>query len=329
MKKTLIGLAAAAALFAQAAAANAFEIGVVAFQMSSETHARVANAVEAAAKEKGWDVTVLNSNGSLPTHAEQIENLVQRGVDGIILAMSKPVEFDAQMAAVKEAGIPLITVMSGASPHALLDVQVNEYAVGASAALYLLGQIDYQGPILTQRFESHVGTRIRGKMLDVVLSENTGVTIAGSHSMARTKSWRDDVRNGMNALILQNAGGFKGIWASFDGQAFIIDDLLKAQGMNKGDVVAGLHRRRQGDLPAHQGSRFHDDGDRRHPVREDGRGGRRCHAEDRRRRRRQGERHLRPLSLHGCRAGRRLQRRQVSRLESGQAGDPSRPLKFL
>ncbi|MBB4301075.1 simple sugar transport system substrate-binding protein/ribose transport system substrate-binding protein [Rhodobium orientis] len=237
MKKTLIGLAAAAALLAHSAAANAFEIGVVAFQMSSETHARVANAVEAAAKEKGWDVTVLNSNGTLPTHAEQIENLVQRGVDGIILAMSKPVEFDAQMAAVKEAGIPLITVMSGASPHALMDVQVNEYAVGASAALYLLGQIGYQGPILTQRFESNVGTRVRGKMLDVVLSENTGVEVVGTHSMARTKSWREDVRSGMSALILQNAGNFKGIWASFDGQAFIIDDLLKEQGMNKGDVV--------------------------------------------------------------------------------------------
>ncbi|MCY4468078.1 MAG: hypothetical protein OXC08_05100 [Thiotrichales bacterium] len=101
--------------------------------------------------------------------------------------------------------------------------------MGADAALYLLGQIGYEGPILTQRFESNVGTRIRGKVLDVVLSENTGVEVVGSHSMARTKSWRDDVRNGMQALILQNAGNFKGIWASFDGQAFIIDDILAAQ----------------------------------------------------------------------------------------------------
>ena len=55
--------------------------------------------------------------------------------------------------------------------------------------------------------------------------------------MARTKSWRDDVRNGMQALILQNAGNFKGVWASFDGQAFIIDDILAAQGMAKGDIA--------------------------------------------------------------------------------------------
>ncbi|MEM6743085.1 MAG: substrate-binding domain-containing protein [Pseudomonadota bacterium] len=228
-------LAAAASLFAFAA--QAFEVGVVAFQMSAETHARVANAVEAAAETKGWDATVLNSNGALPTHAEQIENLIQRGVDGIILAMSKPVEFDAQFAAAKEAGIPLITVMSGASEHALFDIQVNEYAVGADAALYLLGAIGFEGPILTQRFESNVGTRIRGKILDQVLSENTAVEVVGAHSMARTKSWREDVRQGMQALILQNAGNFEGVWASFDGQAFVIDDILSTQGMQKGDVT--------------------------------------------------------------------------------------------
>jgi ABC-type sugar transport system substrate-binding protein len=227
-------LACAASLFALSA--QAFEVGIVAFQMSSETHARVANAAEAAAREKGWDVTALNSNGALPTHAEQIDNLIQRGVDGIVLAMSKPVEFDAQFAAAKEAGIPLITVMSGASPHALYDIQVNEYAVGADAALYLLGRIGFEGPILTQRFESNVGTRIRGKMLDAVLSENSAVEVMGAHSMARTKSWREDVRQGMSALILQNAGGFKAVWASFDGQAFVIDDLLLEQGMKKGEV---------------------------------------------------------------------------------------------
>lgn len=238
MKKKLI-LAAATAVLAvcQSVGAQAFELGVVAFQMSSETHARVANAVEEAAKAKGWDVVVLNSNGALPTHAEQIESLIQRGVDGIVLAMSKPVQFEAQMKEAKEAGIPLITVMSGASPDALFDIQVNEYAVGADAALHLLGALGYTGNILTERFDSNVGTRIRGKILDVVLSENTNVQVVGSHSMARTQSWRDDVRNGMNALLLQNAGNFQGIWASFDGQAFIIDDLLKEQGMNKGDVA--------------------------------------------------------------------------------------------
>jgi simple sugar transport system substrate-binding protein/ribose transport system substrate-binding protein len=61
--------------------------------------------------------------------------------------------------------------------------------------------------------------------------------VLGSHSMARTASWQEDVRSGMQALILRNQGKFQGVWASFDGQAYVIDDLLKAQGLKKGDVV--------------------------------------------------------------------------------------------
>ena len=228
------GLAAATLM---TTTASAFDVAIVAFQMSSETHARVANAAAAAAKAKGWTVNILNSEGSLPKHAEQLDALIQRKPDAIIVAMGKPVEADAQLKSAKDKGIPLLTVMAGTSPHTLFDIQVNEYKVGAEAALYLLGQLSYQGDILTERFEGNVGTRIRGRVLDAVLAENTGVKVIGTHAMARTQSWRDDVRAGMQALLLQNKASLKGIWASFDGQAYIIDDLLRAQGVKRGQVA--------------------------------------------------------------------------------------------
>ncbi len=226
----------AAALMALGGAALAFEVGIIGFQFSSETHARVANAAAEAAKAKGWTVTLLNSEGALPKHAEQFEALITKKVDAIVIAMGKPVEADAQFKAAKDKGIPVITVQSGSSPHALFDIQTNEYQVGADAALYLLGQMGYKGNILTSRFELNVASRIRGKVLDVVLSENQAVKELGKFSMNRTQSWRDDVRAGMQALLLQNQGKVDAIWASFDGQAYIIDDLLKAQGVKKGQI---------------------------------------------------------------------------------------------
>ena len=233
----LIASLAVAPLMLAGVAAHAFELGIVAFQMSSETHARVANAAAAEAKAKGWNVTLLNSGGALPKHAEQLETLINKKVDAIIVAMGKPVEAEAQLKEAKEHGIPVIGVMSGASPYMLFDVEANEYKVGAESAMYLLGQLGYQGSILESRFDGNSGTRIRGKVLDAVLSENQAVKSAGTFSMARTQSWQDDVRNGMRALIMQNNGKFKGIWASFDGQAYVIDDLLQQQGMKKGDVA--------------------------------------------------------------------------------------------
>lgn len=212
-------------------------MGIIAFQMSSETHARAANRASERAKALGFKVTLLNSRGSLAEHAAQIENLILARVDAIILCMSKPVQFDAQFVQAKEAGIPVITIMSGSSPHTLFDITVNEYQVGAQAALYLLGSMNYEGKILTQRFESNTSCRIRGKILDAVLSENSAMEVTGSHTMAKTKSWREDVHNGMSALILKNQGKFKGVWASFDAQAFIIDDILTQQGIKKGQIV--------------------------------------------------------------------------------------------
>lgn len=233
LRKTLL---AAAAMLALGSQAQAFEVGIIGFQFSSETHARVANAAAAAAKAKGWGVTLLNSEGALPKHAEQFDALIAKKVDAIIIAMGKPVEADAQFKAAKDAKIPVVTVQSGSSPHALFDIQTNEYKVGADAALYLLGQLGYQGNIVTARFDLNVASRIRGRLLDAVLAENQGVKELGKFSMARTQSWRDDVRAGMQALLLQNQGKINGIWASFDGQAYIIDDLLQAQGVKKGQI---------------------------------------------------------------------------------------------
>ena len=227
----------AAALVALSTSARAFEVGIIGFQFSSETHARAANAAAEAAKAKGWNVTLLNSEGSLPKHVEQFETLISKHVDAIIIAMGKPVEAEAAFKEAREKGIPVITIASGSSPYALFDIQSNEYKVGSEAALYLLGQMGYSGNLVTARFDLNVATRIRGKILDAALSENQAVKEVGKFSMARTQSWRDDVRSGMQALLLQNQGKINGIWASFDGQAYIIDDLLQSQGVKKGQIA--------------------------------------------------------------------------------------------
>ncbi len=236
MRRLLVLVAAAAVWAGGNTPAMAVKLGIVAFQMSAETHARTANAAKAAAEDKGWEVTLLNSAGSVPDHAAQIENLVQKGVDAILLAMGKPLQAEAQLAAAKAKKIPVVTVMSGTSPHTLFDVTVNEFEVGAKIGVYLLGLLDYKGNILMSRYEGHGGTKIRGRVMDIILEENSGVKVLGSHAMARTQSWREDVKAGMEALVLRHAGKFQAVWASFDGQAFVIDDILQAQGLKKGQV---------------------------------------------------------------------------------------------
>lgn len=237
---TFLHRIAGALLLAAGFAASAYsapKLDIIGFQMSSETHARVVNAAAEAAKAKGWDVQILNSKGDMPTHIQQLQTAILAKPAGIIVAMGKPLQAEEQFKAAKAAGIPVVTVMSGASPYVKMDIAVNEYAAGATAALYLMDHLNYKGNILTERYEGNAGTRIRGKILDVVLSENPAVKVLGSNTMARASSWRNDVKAGMSALLLKNQGKVDGIWASFDGQAYIIDDLLQQQGATRGHPV--------------------------------------------------------------------------------------------
>lgn len=236
MRRLAAVLLAAPLLLPAAGQAAALKLGIVAFQMSSETHARCANAAAAAAKAKGWEVTQLNARGAIPEASNDIENLVSAKVDAMVLCMTKPVELDAQLAEAQKAGIPIVTVASGSSPRTLFDIQANEYEVGAAGTLYLAGLMNYRGNLLVERFDGNLATRIRARELDAVLAENPSIKLLDSHSMARTASWQQDVRDGMGALLQRDQGKVQGIWASFDGQAYVIDDLLQQAGMKKGDI---------------------------------------------------------------------------------------------
>lgn len=233
----LLAAVAAALVLSQASPAMAVKLGIVAFQMSSETQARTADAAKDAAEEKGWTVTLLNSAGSAADHARQVENLVQRRVDGIVLAMGKPLQLEPQLKAAAAAKIPVVTIMSGTSPHTLFDITVNEYELGAQIGMYLLGLMSFEGGLLMQRAEGHGGTKARGRVMDVILEENTGVKLLGQHGLARSQSGQADAKAEMEGLLVKHAGKYRAVWAALDGQAFIIDDLLQAQGLKKGQVL--------------------------------------------------------------------------------------------
>ncbi|MFM8680180.1 MAG: sugar ABC transporter substrate-binding protein [Alphaproteobacteria bacterium] len=238
-RATLRGAAAATAIAAAggASAQSPFRLGIVAFQMSSETHARAANAAEAEARKRGWQSTLLNSRGSAAEHVAQVDNLVQAGVGAIVLCMGRVAEAESQLAAAKAKGIPVVTVMANTSPHTLLDISVDDFAAGAQITNYLLARMNYEGGILAQRYEQNVSTRARGKVFDAVLSENTGVKLLGQHVMARPQGWQEDVRQGMETLTLRHQGQFRAVWTAFDGQAFIIDDILQGRGARKGEML--------------------------------------------------------------------------------------------
>ena len=241
MKRTVLFLAAIAVVLMAAGCGTAKEIsvGFIATNFSAEAQARVANSFEKLAKEKGWDVKMLNSAGSIETQSNQLENLYQMKVDAVVMAMAHPQEIRPALDKLVEAKIPVITIDSGYVDGVVADITADNFAMGAKASTFLMDTIGGQGNIIVIKFEKHYGTRRRGKVLDVVLTEYPGVKVLAEYSVVATKRFMDDTRAAMETYATRFGDQIDGVWCAFDQLAYVAGDVLHERG-NKKAVIVGV-----------------------------------------------------------------------------------------
>ncbi|MPL95129.1 HTH-type transcriptional repressor PurR [bioreactor metagenome] len=241
MKRTAVLLAAIAVVLAAAGygAAKEISVGFIATNFSAEAQARVANSFEKLAKDKGWDVKMLNSAGSIETQSNQLENLYQMKVDAVVMAMAHPQEIRPALDKLVEAKIPVITIDSGYVDGVVADITADNFAMGAKASTFLMDTIGGQGNIIVIKFEKHYGTRRRGKVLDVVLTEYPGVKVLAEYSVVATKRFMDDTRAAMETYATRFGDQIDGVWCAFDQLAYVAGDVLQERG-NKKAVIVGV-----------------------------------------------------------------------------------------
>ena len=225
------------ALLVSATAFAGTKVGFIATNFSSEAQARVAGSFEELAKAKGWELVQLNSMGSIETQSSQLENLVQMGVDAIVLAMAHPAEIKPALDKAFEANIPVITIDSGYVDGVVADITADNFVMGGKVSTYLMDSLGGQGKIVAIKFEKHYGTRRRGKVLDVVLSEYPGIEVLAEYSVAATKRFMDDTRSAMETYVLKYGDKIDGVWCAFDQLAYVAADVLKEYGYNDVLVV--------------------------------------------------------------------------------------------
>ena len=237
MKRNSLWLVMVVLALLVSATAFGTNVGFIATNFSSEAQARVAGSFETLAKENGWDLVQLNSMGSIETQSSQLENLVQMGVDAIVLAMAHPAEIKPSLDKAFEAGIPVITIDSGYVDGVVADITADNFVMGAKISTYLMDSLGGQGKIVAIKFEKHYGTRRRGKVLDVVLSEYPGIEVLAEYSVAATQRFMDDTRSAMETFVLKYGDKIDGVWCAFDQLAYVAADVLQEYGYDDVMVV--------------------------------------------------------------------------------------------
>jgi ABC-type sugar transport system substrate-binding protein len=239
VKKTLVILCALCALLAPGIAASAQElkVGFIATNFSAESQARVANAFEAIAREKGWQAQMLNSAGSIDRQAGQLENLHQMKVDAVVLAMAHPQETRPALDKLLADNIPVITIDSGYVDGVVADITSNNFGVGAIMSTYLVNALGGNGNIIVIKFEKHQGSRERGKVMDAVLSEHPGVTVLAEYSVVASGRFMDDTRSAVETYVTRFGDRIDGVWCAFDQLGYAAGDVLAERLGDKRPVI--------------------------------------------------------------------------------------------
>jgi len=241
MKRTRIVLCVFVAIVSLAGAAYAqnVTVGFIATNLSAEAQARAANAFKELAKAKGWNPIVLNSAGSVKTQGDQLENLVQRKVQAVVLSQAHPLEIQASLDKAFKAGIPVITIDSGYVDGVVADITADNFVMGAKISTYLVDSLGGTGNVVVLKFEKHFGTRRRGKEFDTVLSEYPGIKVLGEYTITSPQTFLADTRNAMETFATRYKDQIDGVWCSFDQLAYVASDVLQERGI-KNVIVTGV-----------------------------------------------------------------------------------------
>lgn len=155
-------------------------IGMVTLQMRSPYFIAMVRAVEEAAREfPNVRVIVADGDGDAAKVASDIEDLIAQRVDGFIMNISPLEALPGPMAAINEAGIPVVLVnrkLVGSEYN--LWIGADNYKTGVGVGEVIARTMDGQGVLLMMRGgpeDNSTGNARRDGVLSQV--ENTGVQI--------------------------------------------------------------------------------------------------------------------------------------------------------
>jgi ribose transport system substrate-binding protein len=142
-------LAAASPVAAQAPApADKITIGVSLAQDDNPFYIAMLKGIRARAQELGWDVATVSANEDKLKQINGVQDLVARGVKGILISPIDAVGVNAAYDAAAAAKIPIVSVARGSvSPNQTIHVAMDEKQIGRDIAEWTAKKLGGKGQV--------------------------------------------------------------------------------------------------------------------------------------------------------------------------------------
>ena len=192
-------------------------IGVVSLAANNGGSARMVKAMQDTASQLGWTVNVVDTAGDPTKVGPAIESFISSKVDGIAVDILDPSAIADDIAAAKQAGIPLISLNSDDyNPDVASQIVANPYDVGSQEATYIADRLGRSGNVAMLAFSAATNIRLRQQVLEAALQSYDGITIVEKHELDVAKALDDAQATVQSWLTKYPSGQLDAIWAAWD-----------------------------------------------------------------------------------------------------------------
>lgn len=226
-----------------ASLAQSYTIGVSNGFIGSEWRTQMIQDLEQVATEladQGIDINLIveSANVDVQGQIQQIQNLVNRGVDAIIINPNDQSALNLALEDAVDQGVVVIAVDQEISAEGVYNVVIDQKEWGATNARWLAEQLGGEGKIvIIEGFVGHPANEDRMAGVEEVLADNPGIEVVARDSGQWDQATAQQVMSDMLASIPQ------------------IDGILTQDGMAQG-VVTALRAARPSPFPVSTGEAY-------------------------------------------------------------------------
>ncbi len=223
-------------------AAQAQDVAVITPYLAQPGTQFYVEAFEGVAKDKGWTVNVIDTQGDVAAVISRIEDVVNQGVDAIVLNVD-PTQVTAGLEAAKAANIPVFGMDAGADPLLVTNVTSNGYAMAAETSTYVVNRIGGAGNVVMFVFDAFPPVQQRGVVADAIFANYPDIKVLDRVTPDVADGGIADSRAKMEAILAANPepGSISAVWAAWDQPALGALQAIQAAGREgEGIVITGI-----------------------------------------------------------------------------------------
>ncbi len=214
-------------------------IGVSLPQDDNPFYIAMLRGIRARAQELGWDVATVSSNEDKLKQINGVQDLVAKGVKGILISPIDAVGVNAAYDAAAQAKIPIVSVARGSSsPNQTVHVAMDEVQVGRDIAEWTVKRLNGEGKVAMLLGPSGAPTfRNLGQGYTEVMSKypNVKVVFKSDGPLTRERG----IKNAEDALVANP--DLKAIYAANDDVALGAMQAVLAANRAGQTIVTGMN----------------------------------------------------------------------------------------